>query len=66
MTILGMIMIVVGIVLIFVGKRVTSYLPYNYQDGDDGFPELMKSVGHLLNMAGVIFLIAGCICIFWR
>jgi len=66
MVILGLIMIVVGIALIFVGKNVTSYLSHNYQGGDDGFPELMKSMGNLLAVAGVIFIIAGCICILWR
>lgn len=59
MIILAIIMILVGIVLWIVGRNITRYLPPNYDGGDDGFLELMKTTGGFIQIIGVGFLVAG-------
>ncbi len=63
MTILGIILIIVGAVLLFIGKNFTRYLPPDYQNEEDGFLQLLQSMGNLLGGAGIVFLIAGFLCI---
>lgn len=63
MQILGILVIVVGVVLILVGKNVAGYLPPDYQDGEDGFLQLVQSMGQQLRRAGLVFLAAGAVCI---
>lgn len=65
MQILGIIILVVGIVLFIVGKNLTRYLPPNYQENDeDGFLQLLKSMGKLVCGGGIVFLAIGLICMF--
>lgn len=63
MSILGFIIIIVGIALIIVGKNVASNVPPNYQDNDDGsFLQLLQSMGKLIGGAGMVFLVTGLVC----
>ncbi len=60
MQILGMIIIVVGIALIIVGKRVAGYLPPDFEeDSDDGFMQMLLSMGKIIMYAGIVFIVAG-------
>lgn len=64
MSILGIIMIVTGIGLFFAGRLTKRSLPPNYDAAsDDGFLELLRSVGKFLETAGCIFMIIGAGCI---
>lgn len=64
MQILGSIISVVGVVLLIVGRNVGKYLPPDYQkEEEDGFLQLLQSMGRLLGGAGVVFLVIGIIMI---
>lgn len=64
MQILGSIIGVVGVVLLLVGRNVDKYLPPNYQrEEDDGFLELLQSMGKLISGAGAAFLVIGIIMV---
>lgn len=64
MQILGIIISVVGVVLLIVGTNVDKYLPPDYQkEEDDGFLQLLQSMGRLLGGAGIVFLVIGIIMI---
>lgn len=64
MQILGIIISVVGVVLLIVGRNVDKYLPPDYQkEEDDGFLQLLQSMGRLLGGAGIVFLVIGIIMI---
>ena len=64
MRILGIIMLVVGLVLMIVARNLTGYLPPQYRMEDDGFPELMRSMGNCIKVAGILLLIAAGIIFF--
>lgn len=62
MQILGSIISVVGVVLLIVGRNVDKYLPPDYQkEEDDGFLQLLQSMGRLISGAGAVFLVIGII-----
>lgn len=64
MQILGFIIIVVGLVLIIVGKNLARSLPPDYQEQeDDNFLELLQGMGSLLAKGGIVFCVAGILCI---
>lgn len=63
MSILGIIVMVVGIALVIVGKNMGRYLPPNYQEEEDGFLPLLQSMGGLLTKGGIVFCVVGIICI---
>jgi len=64
MQILGIIILVTGIVLIVAGRNVSGNLPPNYQNTeDDGFLQLLQSMGKLVGGAGGILIVIGIICI---
>ncbi|MCI8508863.1 MAG: hypothetical protein HFJ06_09915 [Lachnospiraceae bacterium] len=64
MQILGSIISVVGVVLLIVGRNVGKYLPPDYQkEEEDGFLQLLQSMGRLISGAGVVFLVIGIIMI---
>lgn len=63
MAILGVLIVIVGVVLILVGSNMTRHLPPDYRDEEDGFLQLLQSMGNLLARAGGIFMAAGIICI---
>lgn len=64
MQILGIIVLVVGMALLIVGRNVDKHLPPGYQgEEDDGFLQLLQSVGNLVSGAGIVFLIIGLLCI---
>ncbi|MDE6760358.1 MAG: hypothetical protein K2J90_06675 [Lachnospiraceae bacterium] len=64
MQILGSIISVVGVVLLIVGRNVGKYLPPDYQkEEDDGFLQLLQSMGRLISGAGAVFLVIGIIII---
>lgn len=64
MQILGIIVMVVGVVLFMVGRNLDRYLPPDYQsEEDDGFLQLLQSTGRMIRGAGVVFLIAGIVCV---
>lgn len=63
MQILGILVMIVGIALVLVGKNLSRHLPPDYQQEDDGFLELLQSFGSLISGAGVVFLVAGMVCI---
>lgn len=69
MQILGIIILVTGIVLILAARNVSCKLPPNYQDTEeDGFLQLLQSMGKLVGGAGGILMVIGIICIvigFW-
>ena len=65
MQILGCILIIVGMVLIIVGRNLSKQLPPNYQENEeDGFLQLLQSMGNLVVGAGIILLIIGFVCMF--
>lgn len=63
MQVLGIILLVVGMVLVIVGRNVGRYLPPGYQDEEDGFLQLLQSVGNLVSGIGIVFLIMGLLCV---
>ena len=64
MQILGSIISVIGVVLLIVGRNVGKYLPPDYQkEEDDGFLQLLQSMGRLISGAGAVFLVIGIIII---
>ena len=66
MSILGIIVMVVGMVLVIVGRNMGRYLPPDYQaEEEDGFLSLLQSMGSLLTRGGILFCIAGIICILY-
>ena len=64
MEILAIIVIITGLVLLIVGRNVPRYLPPNYQDEDDGFLQLLQTMGNLVKGAGVVLLVIGVACLF--
>lgn len=63
MNILGIIIIITGLGLFFAGRLTKRGLPPNYDGAsDDGFLELLCSVGKTLEIAGGIFIVIGVIC----
>lgn len=63
MSILGLIIVIVGIALIIVGRNVAGNVPPNYQDDDDGsFLQLLQTMGKLIGGAGMVFLVTGLVC----
>ena len=66
MKILGMIIMVVGAALILAGRNVAGNIPPDYQGEDDGsFLKLLQGMGKMLSIAGIIFILAGLVCIMW-
>ena len=64
MQILGVIIIITGLILILVGRNVAISLPANYQnDENDDLPQLLQSMGKLIKGAGIVFLVAGAVCV---
>lgn len=63
MQILGIIVIVVGVALFVVGKNMHRQLPPNYEEEDDGFLQLLLSVGKMVSGAGIVFVVIGLIFI---
>lgn len=62
MQILGFIIIVVGIALVIAGKKVAGYLPPGFEEeADDGFAQMLLSMGKILMYAGTAFIAAGII-----
>ena len=59
MEILAIIVIITGLVLLIVGRNVPRYLPPNYQEEDDGFLQLLQTMGNLVKGAGVVLLVIG-------
>lgn len=64
MEILAIIVIITGLVLLIVGRNVPRYLPPNYQEEDDGFLQLLQTMGNLVKGAGVVLLVIGVACLF--
>lgn len=64
MEILAIIVIITGLVLLIVGRNVPRYLPPNYQEEDDGFLQLLQTMGNLVKDAGVVLLVIGVACLF--
>ncbi|MBR1866332.1 MAG: hypothetical protein IJ801_07480 [Lachnospiraceae bacterium] len=62
MAVLGVLVIIVGVVLILVGRNMTRHLPPDYREEGDGFLELLQGMGNLLGRAGGIFVAAGIVC----
>lgn len=63
MEILAVIMIVTGLVLLVAGKNVANHLPPDYQSEDDGFRQLLQTMGSLVKAAGVVLLVIGAACL---
>ncbi len=64
MQILGIIILVTGIILFLVSKKISGNVPPNYQSGeDDDFLQLLQSMGKLVGGAGVFLVVIGVICI---
>ncbi len=64
MQLLGIINLVTGLVLVLVGRNVSRGLPPSYQsENDDGFLQLLQSMGKLIGGAGVLFVIIGMVFI---
>lgn len=64
MQILGIIILVTGIILLLVSKNISGNLPPNYQSAeDDGFLQLLQSMGKMVGGAGVFLVVIGVICI---
>lgn len=63
MEILAVIMIVTGLVLLVAGKNVANHLPPDYQSEDDGFRQLLQTMGSLVKAAGVVLLMIGAVCL---
>ncbi|MDE6433767.1 MAG: hypothetical protein K2L07_06005 [Lachnospiraceae bacterium] len=59
MEILAVIMIVTGMVLLAAGKNVANHLPPDYQSEDDGFRQMLQTMGGLIKGAGVVLLVIG-------
>lgn len=60
MDILGIIIIIVGIALILAGRLTSRSLPPNYDANEDqGFLELLQSVGKMLAIVGIVFILGG-------
>ncbi|MGN0438588.1 MAG: hypothetical protein ACI4F4_08710 [Lachnospiraceae bacterium] len=65
MNILGIILIITGMGLFFAGRLTKKSLPPDYDAvADDGFYELLCSVGRVLEIAGCIFVVIGILCVF--
>lgn len=64
MEILAIIVILTGLVLLIVGKNVPKYLPPNYQEEDDGFLQLLQTMGNLVKGVGMVLLVIGVVCLF--
>lgn len=66
MKILGIIVIVVGIGLLFAGRITSRSLPPNYQEEqEDGFLELITTVGKVISGIGILFILGGIMCCFF-
>jgi hypothetical protein len=69
MEILALIFIATGLVLLLVAKNVTNYLPPNYmgdtsgQQSDDGFVELLQTMGRLVRGVAYVFFVIGVVCL---
>jgi hypothetical protein len=69
MEILALIFIATGLVLLLVAKNVTNYLPPNYmgdasgQQSDDGFVELLQTMGRLVRGLAYVFFVIGVVCL---
>ena len=60
MNILGIIIIITGMGLFFAGRLTKRSLPPDYDgSSDDGFLELLCSVGKTLEIAGGVFVVIG-------
>lgn len=67
MDILGIIIIVVGLALLIAGRNMDRHLPPDYRsDEDDGFLQLLRSMGRLMSGMGIAFLIIGLCCIVFK
>lgn len=66
MQIFGFIILITGIILILVARNVSGNLPPDYHntEDDDGFLQLLQSMGKLVRGAGILFIIVGVVCIF--
>lgn len=63
MQILGIIVLLTGLVLILVGRNLPRNLPPNYQNTeDDGFLQLLESMGKLVGGAGIVLIVVGVVC----
>lgn len=63
MRILATIVILTAIVLIFVGKGLAGYMPPGFDEGDDGFLQLIKSVANMIVGIGIFLLVVGVLLI---
>lgn len=64
MQILGIIILVTGIILFLVSKKISGNVPPNYQSGeDDDFLQLLQSMGKLVGGAGIFLVVIGVLCI---
>lgn len=64
MNILGIIIIITGLGLFFAGNITNKSLPPDYNAAaDDGFFELLCSVGKVLKIAGCVFVVIGILCL---
>ncbi|MCM1180604.1 MAG: hypothetical protein NC347_10140 [Clostridium sp.] len=61
MEILAVIMMVTGVVLLAAGKNVANHLPPDYQGEDDGFRQLLQTMGGLVRGAGVVLFVIGAV-----
>ncbi len=65
MEILGIIVIVTGIGLLFAGRITSRSLPPDYrEEQEDGFLELLKTVGNVISAIGILFILGGLVCCF--
>lgn len=64
MQILGIILVIVGLVLFVVGKKLPAYLPPGFQqeEEDADIYEALKNLGNVLSGMGVLFLVAAIVC----
>ncbi len=69
MEILAVIIMGTGLVLLVAGKNVGNHLPPDYQSEDDGFRQLLQTMGSIVRTAGVVLLVIGVVCMavyFWN
>lgn len=64
MQILGIILVIVGLVLFVVGKKLPAYLPPGFQqeEEDADLYELLQGMGKMLSGIGIVFLVAAIVC----
>ena len=63
MQILGIILVVVGFTLFFVGRSLHRYLPPDYNEDDrESVENALLHTGKLLSGAGIVFIVCGVVC----